>query len=163
MENEQQKADDKMWPPHVEFFFIDIMLEEQVKGNMENGVFKGPMWLAMTNDLNAQIGKNFLTKQVIQKHNRLWKKQRKLTQLLKHTGLGWDEIMQNVTCAEEVWAYVVAGAPKAANLRKNGCPNYDELKQLFAPSTATGALQISSNTPALDSDEERALEEEMAN
>ncbi|XP_075635874.1 uncharacterized protein LOC142608054 isoform X2 [Castanea sativa] len=51
----------------------------------------------------------------------------------------------------------------AANLWKKGCPDYDKLKQLFALSTTTGHLQISSNTPALTSDEERALEEELAN
>ena len=51
----------------------------------------------------------------------------------------------------------------AANLRKHGCPDYPSLQQLFAPSTATGNLQISSNTPPLNSDEERALEEEIAN
>ena len=34
---------------------------------------------------------------------------------------------------------------------------------MFATSTATGNLQISSNTPPLNSDEERALEEEIAN
>lgn len=34
---------------------------------------------------------------------------------------------------------------------------------MFAPSTATGNLQISSYTPALNSDEESALEEELAN
>ena len=37
------------------------------------------------------------------------------------------------------------------------------MQQLFALSTATGNLQISSNTPPLNSDEERALEEELAN
>nr|POF05001.1 hypothetical protein CFP56_65768 [Quercus suber] len=41
--------------------------------------------------------------------------------------------------------------------------DYDKLQQLFAPTTATGNLQISSNTPALDNDKERALEEELAN
>ena len=34
---------------------------------------------------------------------------------------------------------------------------------MFTPSTATENLQISSNTPPLNSDEERALEEELAN
>ena len=34
---------------------------------------------------------------------------------------------------------------------------------MFAPSTVIGNLQISSNTPALNSDEERALEEEPTN
>ena len=51
----------------------------------------------------------------------------------------------------------------AAKLRKQGCPDYPSLQQLFATSTATGNLQISSNTPPLNSDEERVLEEEIAN
>ena len=55
------------------------------------------------------------------------------------------------------------GDNKAAALQKKGCPDYEKLKQLFALNTATGSLQISSNTPALDSDEERVLEEELAN
>ncbi|KAK7857242.1 hypothetical protein CFP56_019199 [Quercus suber] len=52
---------------------------------------------------------------------------------------------------------------KANALQKNGCPSYDKLRQLFATKAATGAFQMSSNTPALDSDEERALKEEIAN
>ena len=51
----------------------------------------------------------------------------------------------------------------AINLRKQGCLDYLSLQQLFSPSIATGNLQISSNTPPLNSDEERALEEELAN
>ena len=53
--------------------------------------------------------------------------------------------------------------PKANALQKSGCPSYDKLWQLFAANAATGAFQISSNTPAPDSDEELALEEEIAN
>lgn len=52
---------------------------------------------------------------------------------------------------------------QAENLRKQGCPDYDKLQQLFAPSIAIGYLKISSNTLALNSDEEHALEEEFAN
>ena len=55
------------------------------------------------------------------------------------------------------------GDPKALALRKKGCPNYDKLRQLFAPNTTIDSLQISSNMPTPDSDEERALEEELAN
>ena len=50
----------------------------------------------------------------------------------------------------------------ANNLRKKGCPDYDKLKQLFAPSTTNGHLQISSNTPALNSNKERVLQDEIA-
>lgn len=64
-----------MWPPHIEQISIEIMLDEQVKGNMENGVFKMPIWESITRQLNTQTGKNFVTKKVIQKHNRLRQKQ----------------------------------------------------------------------------------------
>ena len=77
MAHESQEVDDKLWPSHLEHIFIEIILKEQIKGNMKNGVFRGPMWQSMTKELNELINKNFLTKKVVQKHNRLWLKQRK--------------------------------------------------------------------------------------
>ena len=91
MAQETQDADDKMWPPHIEQIFIDIMVDEQQKGNMEYGVFKGTTWVSITKTLNEQTRKGFTPKQVKDKHNRLRQKQRKWGQLLRHTGLGWDE------------------------------------------------------------------------
>ena len=91
MAHESQDADDKMWPPHIEHIFIEIMVEEQIKGNMENDVLKGPMWETMTKELNKRTGKNFTTKKVFRKQNRFRGKQRKWSQLLNHTRLGWDE------------------------------------------------------------------------
>jgi len=55
------------------------------------------------------------------------------------------------------------GNCQAANLRKQGCLDHDKLHQLFALRTATGSLQIFANTPALNSDEKRALKEELSN
>nr|POE70558.1 l10-interacting myb domain-containing protein [Quercus suber] len=130
MAHESQDQKEKLWPSHVEHVFIEIMLEEQLKGNMAKGVFKGSMWTSITTELNQRTGKDFIPIQVQQKHNRLRTKQRKWSQMLRHTGLGWDEQTQTVTCSEEVWQNVVA---------------------------------ISSNTPPLNSDKERALEEELAN
>ena len=91
MAHEFQDANDKMWPPHVEHIFIEIMVEKQIKGNMENGVLKSPMWEAMTQELNKMTGKHFTAKKFFQKHNRLQGKQRKWSQLLNRLGLGWDE------------------------------------------------------------------------
>ena len=71
MAHESQDADDKLWPPHVEHIFIEILLEEQIKGNMENGVFKGLMRQTMTQELNNRTGKNSMFKKVFQKHDRL--------------------------------------------------------------------------------------------
>ena len=107
MAHESQEIDEKKWPPHVEHIFIEIMLEEQLKGNMPSNVFKGPTWASITVELNQRTGKDFNFKQVQQKHNRLRLKQRKWSQLLRHTGLGWDEQTQTVTCSDEVWQNVI--------------------------------------------------------
>ena len=58
MAYESQHVDDKLWCSHVEHIFIEIILEEQIKGNMANGVFKSPMWQSMTQELNNRMGKN---------------------------------------------------------------------------------------------------------
>ncbi|KAK9986957.1 hypothetical protein SO802_031908 [Lithocarpus litseifolius] len=118
MAQETQDADNKLWPPYIEQIFMDIMVDEQQKGNMEHGIFKAKNWLSIVKALYEQSRKTFLPKQEDSKAVALWKK---------------------------------------------GCPNYDKLKQLFAPNTTTDSLQISSNTPAPNSDEEYVLEEELAN
>ena len=84
------------------------MVDEQQKGNMEHSVFKPKAWLSITKTLNEQTGKSFTPKQVKDKHNRLRQKQRKLGQLLRHTGLVWDGTTQTITVSDEVWANVIA-------------------------------------------------------
>ena len=108
MAQETQDVDKKKWSSHIEHLFIDLMVDEQQKGNMEHGVFKAKVWLSITKTLNEQTGKGFTPKQVKDKHNRLRQKQRKWGQLLRHTGLGWDETTQTVTASDEVWANVIA-------------------------------------------------------
>ena len=107
MAQETQDVDEKKWPPHIEHLFIDLMVDEQQKGNMEHGVFKPKAWLSITKTLNEQTGKSFTPKQV-KSIIGLGKKQRKWGQLLRHTGLGWDETTQTVTASDEVWANVIA-------------------------------------------------------
>ena len=49
---------------HIEKIFIDIMVDEQQKGNMEHGIFKPTTWLSIMNALNVQTGRSFRIKQV---------------------------------------------------------------------------------------------------
>ncbi|KAK9992502.1 hypothetical protein SO802_027487 [Lithocarpus litseifolius] len=132
----------------------DIVFSQFLLGNFAARLPRKPLWDVITNTLNAQTGKDF--------HKRLRGKQHKWSQLLNHSGLGWDKATQAVTCTDKVWAHVVAADRNTNNLQMKGCLDYDKLKQLFAHSIANGHLQISSNTPALNSDEERALKEELA-
>ena len=67
MAYESKEAGDKMWPLHVEHIFTESMLEKQLKGNMENGVFKGSMWQTIIIELNTQTKISFLPKKGLQK------------------------------------------------------------------------------------------------
>ena len=65
MAHESQDTNNKMWPPQIKQIFIDIILDEQLKGNMKHmkhGIFKAITWQSITKTLNEQPGKSFLSK-----------------------------------------------------------------------------------------------------
>ena len=50
-------AKDKKWPEAVEKHFIDILLEEDAKGNMPQGQFKIGTWTIVMNEFNKCANK----------------------------------------------------------------------------------------------------------
>ena len=51
--------EDKKWPNAVKKHFIDILLEEDAKGNMPQGQFKLGTWIAVMNEFNKRANKNY--------------------------------------------------------------------------------------------------------
>ena len=49
--------DGKLWPPLVEKHFIDILIEEELKGNMPQGLFKNRLWIAIVKEFNLCTNK----------------------------------------------------------------------------------------------------------
>lgn len=95
--------EDSLWPRHVVKFFIDIMIEEVIQGNMNNGVFSLKVWKTMLEKLNGKSGRSFNLIQIKQKINNLRAKHREFSLLLQHTGFSWDVETNTVTADEEVW------------------------------------------------------------
>ena len=60
--------EDKKWPNAVEKHFIDILLEEDAKGNMPQGQFKPGTWIAVMNEFNKRANKNYSKTQLTQKY-----------------------------------------------------------------------------------------------
>ena len=52
-------AEDKKWPEVVKKHFIDILLEEDAKGNMLQGQFKTGTWIVIMNEFNKRVNKNY--------------------------------------------------------------------------------------------------------
>nr|POE45409.1 hypothetical protein CFP56_61255 [Quercus suber] len=49
----------KLWPTAVERHFIEVLLEEDAKGNIPQGQFKSGTWTAVTNEFNKRTNKAF--------------------------------------------------------------------------------------------------------
>ncbi|XP_024038253.1 uncharacterized protein At2g29880 [Citrus clementina] len=97
--------------------------------------------------------------QLKSKFNRLRKKHREFSDLVAHTGFGWDLVSNTVTASEAVWAEYIKRVPGVKLYRKKGLEHYQTLGEIFNTTTASGHLCFSSSQVPLSSDEERELEE----
>lgn len=150
----------KLWPPLIEKLFIELMVDEQGKGNMQNGVFYKRTWTKIHSELNVRAKRNFRFKQVKAKFNRLRQRHRIFSQLLQHSGLSWDAETNTVTASNEVWGNVLAEFPKAKEFRRKGCDNYIQLGLLFNKTTVNSVLASASTQDLTNTDEDRELDEE---
>ena len=92
-----------MWSSDIEKIFIDIMVIEVNRGNMENGTFNSQTWKKILNEMNVGAKRNFNLKQLKQKFHRLRAKYCEFSDLLKHTGFVWDVESNMVHALEETW------------------------------------------------------------
>ena len=108
MKTELNDADDaKLWPPNIEKLFIQLMVEEMVKGNMQKGVFHKRIWDKILEEIIRQTKQNQKFPQVKTKFNRLRQMHCIFSQLLQHTRLGWDAETNTVFGSDEVWMNVL--------------------------------------------------------
>nr|POF27021.1 l10-interacting myb domain-containing protein [Quercus suber] len=150
--------DTKLWPEAVEKHFIDILLEEDAKGNMPQGQFKTGTWTIVMNEFNKRANKNYNKTQLTQKYQRMKSRHRTFSQLIARTRMGWDPISNMMTANEEAWAAAFAVNHKFKEFKKKGLKHYDLLGRLFNSNTTTGFLQISFAQPTPNGDEERKLD-----
>uniref|UniRef100_A0A2N9H3X8 Myb/SANT-like domain-containing protein n=1 Tax=Fagus sylvatica TaxID=28930 RepID=A0A2N9H3X8_FAGSY len=147
--------DAKLWPPNVEKLFIQLMVEEMVKGNMQEVIFHKRIWDKILEELIRQTKWNYKfstsenkiqsveTNDIISSHNSI-----------QHTGLGWDAETNTVSSSDEVWMNVLAAIPKVKEFRRKGCENYIQLGTLFNKTTATSVMAFASTQDPTNTDEE---------
>ena len=82
--------DVRMQRSNMEKIFINIILNKVNKGNMDSDTFNTNTWRRMLLEVNSQQKRNFNLKQFKQKFNRLRAIYHEFSDLLKHTGFGWD-------------------------------------------------------------------------
>ncbi|KAL6276458.1 hypothetical protein ACE6H2_020059 [Prunus campanulata] len=121
------------------------------------------VWAEISDELYAQCGLKCTIPQLKSKFNRLRKVHRDFSDLLEHTGFGWDPIANTVTASEDVWASYLKSKPKAKQFRTQGLEHYQLLGEIFNTTTATGQLHYASSQLPPNSDDERELENNFLN
>ncbi|BFG14551.1 hypothetical protein CerSpe_177980 [Prunus speciosa] len=151
------------WPQRQETIFIHILHEHVKKGDLQTSTFKMKVWAEISDELYAQCGLKCTIPQLKSKFNRLRKVHRDFSDLLEHTGFGWDPIANTVTASEDVWASYLKSKPKAKQFRTQGLEHYQLLGEIFNTTTATGQLHYASSQLPPNSDDERELENNFLN
>ncbi|KAH9734861.1 hypothetical protein KPL71_017538 [Citrus sinensis] len=150
----EDKAD---WSSRTENAFVRIVHDHKI-------------WTTISDELFEQSHKRFNVGQLKSKFNRLRKKHREFSDLVAHTGFGWDLISNTVTTSEAVWAEYIkvnsiidacwhSRVPGVKPYRKKRLEHYQTLGEIFNTTIASGHLRFSSSQVPLSSEEERELEE----
>ncbi|XP_038691441.1 L10-interacting MYB domain-containing protein-like isoform X2 [Tripterygium wilfordii] len=159
MDTPQEIVDENsLWSPVTEKLFVDIMVEQVSRGNMKSGVFHNKIWSSILVEMNTKTARNYQMKQIKAKFHRLRMKHRAFSDLLNHTGFGWDAATNTVTADEEVWENYLKKNPIAGQFKKKRCENYVNLGILFNTGTATGVLHHASTVSPPNTDDEKELD-----
>ncbi|CAL8993958.1 unnamed protein product [Prunus brigantina] len=92
------------WPPRNETIFIHILHEHVKNGDLQTSTFIMKVWAEISDELYAQCGLKCTIPQLKSKFNRLQKVRRDFSDLIEHTGFGWEPIANTMTASEDVWA-----------------------------------------------------------
>ncbi|OWM76693.1 hypothetical protein CDL15_Pgr009258 [Punica granatum] len=144
----------------MEFAFIKIMLEKLRRAHTTT--WKQTTWNEITAEMvNLFSDQQLCLQKVKDKHQRMKTNFTRFSEIVRHTGVGWDANTNTIIADQDVWDMFAKKNMAYKAFRSKGCNHYDLQKQLFSSLVATGALRISSTDPPPTLEEERRLNEEF--
>ena len=108
MANTASDAEDGiLWPPPMEKHFIDVLMEEEVRGNMPQGQYKKGLWGSIQHEFNLCANKNYQKKQLKQKYQRLKVRHRVFFEFIGCSGMRRNPVEKTVVGSDEAWAHAI--------------------------------------------------------
>ncbi|OWM63214.1 hypothetical protein CDL15_Pgr010614 [Punica granatum] len=148
------------WTDALESAFIDVLLEKFTRTHTTS--WKGKDWQQMNKELEEQFpGTTLGIKKLQQKLRRLRTQYTQFTELVSHTGVGWDETTNTVKASAHVWDKFIKKNSGYKSFQAKGFKHYNSLNELFRSKTATGALRMSSAEPPKSPETYARMEEDF--
>ena len=95
------------WIHAMDQYFIELMLNQQEKGNKLENTFSKQAWTDMLTSFNMKFGPHHNKRVLRHRYKKLWKYYRDISLLLKQNGFSWEETQQMITASDDDWdAYI---------------------------------------------------------
>ncbi|PKI47151.1 hypothetical protein CRG98_032465 [Punica granatum] len=95
------------------------------------------------------------------KAQRLKTQYTQFTELIQHTGVGWDGLTNTVKASPDIWDKFIKRHSNFMTFCSKGCKHCEALKLMYKTSTVTGGLRISSTDPPQSPRSYALIEEEF--
>ncbi|KAK7311263.1 hypothetical protein RJT34_09284 [Clitoria ternatea] len=129
------------WTPSVHKIFVDLCLQETLKGNKPGTHFTKEGWKNIMESFNAKSGLNYDRSQ-LKNHWDSTKEQWKIWCKLIGTGyMNWDPCNQKFGASEEDWTNYLQENPNAAQFHFKELHFTDILEAIFNGTTVTGETE----------------------
>lgn len=91
------------WTLPMDHFFIDLLLDQALKGNKLGQTFIAQAWTEMTTSFNTVFKSRYEKDVLKNRYKHLRKQFNEINDLLKQDGFSWDESRDMLTAEDCVW------------------------------------------------------------
>ncbi|XP_065850849.1 L10-interacting MYB domain-containing protein [Euphorbia lathyris] len=126
------------WSAGMDQYFLELMLDQIVKGNKTDNAFNKQAWTEMLSSFNVKFGPQHGKRVLRHRYKKLSKYCCDMKVLLKQNGFSWDEQQQMIVADNDVWDSYIKAHPQARAYRMKTLPNYNNLILIFGDGTEDG-------------------------
>ncbi|OWM69788.1 hypothetical protein CDL15_Pgr025637 [Punica granatum] len=148
------------WTDELESAFVDILVDKFQRTHTSSWRMKD--WEQISKELEEKFPGVILGGDKVKtKAQRMKTQYTQFTELIQHTGVGWDGPTNTVKANPDIWDKFIKRNSNFRTFRSKGCKHYEALKLIYKTSSATGGLQISSTDPSHSPRSYERIEEEF--
>lgn len=138
MSSSSQTKAKAVWTPAFHRAFLDLCVEETLKGNKPRTHFTRDAWRTIVESFQQRTGLGYNRLQ-LKNHWDITKEQwRVWSKLIGTSSMGWDPNIKRFGATEEVWANYLETNPEAAPFRYKELQFTDKLEIIFDGITVSG-------------------------
>ncbi|RVX18770.1 L10-interacting MYB domain-containing protein [Vitis vinifera] len=129
---------DGYWTLPMDHYFIDLLLDQVLRGNKIGQGFITQAWIEMVTLFNMKFGSHYDKDVLKNRYRHLRRQYNDITALLEHSGFSWDDTREMVTAEGFVWDSYIQAIPDAQSYRNKTVPNYHKLCVIYGQESSNG-------------------------